>query len=197
MNELTITVVGWAATDVRTIVGKGDLSVASFRLASTPRYYDRERSRWVDGVTEWFTVRAFRSAAVTLGRSIRKGMPVVVTGRMRTSTWESKDGPRVDHVIDATAVGPDCLKGVAGFIRATGDDSLTDGDASPGTQAIQADRMAEEAQAAAAQAARETAGTGHETAGTAGEAPEPADPFGGVPEEAEPPDEAEEVAALG
>ena len=117
-------------------------------------------------------------------------MPVVVTGRMRTSTWESKDGPRVDHVIDATAVGPDCLKGVAGFIRATGDDSLTDGDASPGTQAIQADRMAEEAQAAAAQAARETAGT-------AGEAPEPAAPFAGVPEEAEPPDEAEEVAALG
>ncbi|SEJ68246.1 single-stranded DNA-binding protein [Demequina mangrovi] len=138
MNELTITVAGWVATDVRLFQGQGDLAIASFRLASTPRFYDRERSVWVDGVTEWFTVRAFRGAAITVKRSIEKGMPVVVTGRMRTSTWEAKDGTRVDHVIDASALGPDCMRGVATFTRATGDASLTAEDMSAAAGAIAA-----------------------------------------------------------
>ncbi|WP_062517827.1 single-stranded DNA-binding protein [Demequina gelatinilytica] len=140
MNELTITVSGWVATDVRLFQGQGDLAIASFRLASTPRFYDRERSVWVDGVTEWFTVRAFRGAAITVKRSIDKGMPVVVTGRMRTSTWEAKDGTRVDHVIDATALGPDCMRGVATFTRATGDASLTEDDMGAAAEAVVASR---------------------------------------------------------
>ncbi|WP_062387067.1 single-stranded DNA-binding protein [Demequina iriomotensis] len=138
MNELTITVSGWVATDVRLFQGQGDLAIASFRLASTPRFYDRERSVWVDGVTEWFTVRAFRGAALTVTKSIEKGMPVVVTGRMRTSTWEAKDGPRVDHVIDASALGPDCMRGVASFSRATGVASLGEEDMGAAAGAIAA-----------------------------------------------------------
>ncbi|MDN4475902.1 single-stranded DNA-binding protein [Demequina sp. SYSU T00192] len=140
MNELTITVAGWAATDVRMFKGQGDLAIASFRVASTPRYFDREKGSWVDGVTEWFTVRAFRGAAITVDASIRKGMPVVVTGRLRTSTWEAKDGPRVDHIIDATAIGPDCMRGVASFRRATGDPAMSEEDISPAAAAIAASK---------------------------------------------------------
>ncbi|WP_062299653.1 single-stranded DNA-binding protein [Demequina maris] len=139
MNELTITVTGWAASDAKLFVGQGDLALTSFRLASTPRYFDREKSAWVDGVTEWFTVRTFRSAAITVEKSIKKGMPVVVTGRLRTSTWEAKDGPRVDHIIDATAVGPDCTRGlVNAFSRAVGDASMTTADVSAAAGAIEA-----------------------------------------------------------
>ncbi|WP_062520039.1 single-stranded DNA-binding protein [Demequina silvatica] len=139
MNELIITVSGWAASDAKLFVGQGDLALTSFRLASTPRYFDRDKNAWVDGVTEWFTVRTFRSAAVTVEKSIKKGMPVVVTGRLRTSTWEAKDGPRVDHIIDASAVGPDCTRGmVKEFARATGDATLTEADVSPAASAIAA-----------------------------------------------------------
>ncbi|WP_062287760.1 single-stranded DNA-binding protein [Demequina phytophila] len=139
MNELIITVSGWVASDAKLFVGQGDLALTSFRLASTPRYFDRDKNAWVDGVTEWFTVRTFRSAAVTVEKSIKKGMPVVVTGRLRTSTWEAKDGPRVDHIIDANAVGPDCTRGwVKEFARAIGDASLTAADASPAASAIAA-----------------------------------------------------------
>ncbi|WP_062307649.1 single-stranded DNA-binding protein [Demequina subtropica] len=145
MNELTITVAGWVATDVRLFQGQGDLAIASFRLASTPRFYDRERSIWVDGVTEWFTVRAFRGAAITVKRSIDKGMPVVVTGRMRTSTWEAKDGTRVDHVIDASALGPDCMRGVATFTRAIGDASLGEEDMGAAAEAVVASRAGDDA----------------------------------------------------
>ncbi|WP_296665154.1 single-stranded DNA-binding protein [Demequina sp.] len=144
MNELMMTVAGWAATDVRLNVGQGDLAIASFRLASTPRYFDRERSIWVDGVTEWFTVRAFRSAAITIEKSIKKGQPVLVSGRFRTSTWESKEGPRTDQVIDAVAVGHDCTRGVASFSRATGDPSMGVDDVSRAAEAIMAAREEED-----------------------------------------------------
>lgn len=135
MNELTITVSGWVATDTRHIQGKGDLAVTSFRLASTPRYFDRERNTWVDGTTEWFTVRTFRGPAITVHASIKKGQPVVVTGRLRTTTWQAQDGPRWDMVIDATAVGQDCTRGTATFSRATGDPSLSEADMDGATAA--------------------------------------------------------------
>lgn len=140
MNELSITVAGWVATEVRMFVGQGDLAIASFRVASTPRYFDRERSQWVDGVTEWFTVRVFRSAAVTVHKSIKKGQPVVVTGRLRTSSWEAKEGRRTDLVVDATAVGHDCTRGTAEFTRAIGDPTLTPESVSAAAEAIAADR---------------------------------------------------------
>lgn len=124
MNDLTITVTGWVATDPRHVVGPTGASLTSFRLASTSRYFDRASNEWVDGQTEWFTVRTFRSAAVTVKRSIEKGQPVVVAGRLRTNEWASEQGPRTDLLIDATSVGHDLTRGVATFTRATGDASL-------------------------------------------------------------------------
>lgn len=143
MNELTITATGWAATDVRLTLGQGGLAIASFRLATTPRFYDRERGQWVDGTTEWFMVRLFRGAALTVEKSITKGQPVVVTGRLRTSRWEAKEGPRTDLIIDATAVGPDCTRGTATFTRATGDPALSEADTTAAAAALAAARESE------------------------------------------------------
>ncbi|MDN4479275.1 single-stranded DNA-binding protein [Demequina sp. SYSU T00039] len=140
MNELQVTVVGWAATDVRLTVGKNGAAVASFRLASTPRYFDRARGEWVDGSTEWFTVRAFRGSAILIKQSVEKGQPVLVTGRMRTNLWESEKGPRTDLVIDATAVGHDLTRGFATFTRAVGDESMGEGDGTAAGEAIEAAR---------------------------------------------------------
>lgn len=124
MNDLTITVSGWVATEPRHVVGPTGTSLTSFRVATTSRYFDRTRNAWQDAPTEWFTVRTFRNAAITVQNSIAKGQPVVVTGRLRTNTWESDSGPRTDLVIDATAVGHDLTRGVAKFRRAVGDASL-------------------------------------------------------------------------
>lgn len=124
MNDLTITVTGWVATDPRHVVGPTGANLTSFRLASTSRYFDRATNEWTDGATEWFTVRTFRGAAVTVMNSIQKGQPVVVTGRLRTHQWESEAGARTDLLIDATAVGHDLTRGVATFTRAIGDASL-------------------------------------------------------------------------
>ncbi len=124
MNDLTMTVTGWVATDPRHVVGPTGTRLTSFRLASTSRYFDRDKGVWVDGNTEWFTVRTFRNAAITIMNSIEKGQPVVVQGRLRTHQWDADAGPRTDLILDALSVGHDLTKGVATFTRATADASL-------------------------------------------------------------------------
>lgn len=124
MNELTIAVSGWVATDPTLRIGAGGTTMVTFRVASTARYFDRDKREWVDSKTEWFTVRVFRGGAITVKESIVKGQPVVVTGRLRTNEWESQSGPRTDLVIDAAAVGHDVTRGIARFTRATGDAAL-------------------------------------------------------------------------
>jgi single-strand DNA-binding protein len=126
MNDLTMTVNGWVATEPKQHVGPTGVRMTTFRLASTSRYLDREKNEWVDGRTEWFDVRVFRGAAITVGNSIKKGQPVTVHGRFRTNEWESETGPRTSLVLDATSVGHDLTRGTAKFQRAVGDESVTD-----------------------------------------------------------------------
>ncbi|WP_084074920.1 single-stranded DNA-binding protein [Demequina sp. NBRC 110052] len=143
MNELTIAVSGWVATDPTLRIGAGGTTMTTFRIASTARYFDRDRKQWVDSKTEWFNVRVFRGNAITVEKSLFKGQPVVVTGRLRTNVWESQSGPRTDLVIDAHAVGHDLTKGIATFTRATGDATLDAEPATPGAPA-DADGAADE-----------------------------------------------------
>ena len=121
MNDLTVTVTGWVATDPKLHVVPNGSDLVSFRLASTARYFDRPNNQWVDRDTEWFTVRVFRAAAFLVEESLRKGQPVVVVGRLHTNEWTSDTGQRTDLVIDAQTVGHDLTRGVARFTRAVVD----------------------------------------------------------------------------
>jgi single-strand DNA-binding protein len=118
MNDLTVTVTGWVATDPKLHVVPSGADLVSFRLASTSRFFDRGTNAWVDRDTEWFTVRVFRAAAQLILRSIRKGQPIVVVGRLHTNEWTAEKGQRTDLVIDAQTVGHDLTRGVAEFSRA-------------------------------------------------------------------------------
>ena len=113
-----ITVRGFVATEVKTSTTPGGVATAWFRIGSTDRRYDRATNTWVNGTTNWFAVQAYRQLAGNIGCSIKKGQPVVVTGRLKLRSWE-KDG-RIHHVveIDADSVGHDLMWGSANFIRA-------------------------------------------------------------------------------
>lgn len=115
-NDLEVTVVGWAATTPREIVGDGT-PFTSFRLATTPRRYDTRLAAWTDGRTEWFTVKAFRETALNVAASIHKGEPVVVHGRLRSEEWAGDNGPRTSLVIDVIALGHDVTRGRSSFVR--------------------------------------------------------------------------------
>ena len=115
-NGLMVTVVGWAASTPREVVGEG-VPFTSFRVATTPRYFDSRNGAWADGRTEWITVKAFRDVALNVASSVRKGDPLLVQGRLRTEEWIAENGPRTGLVLDAQALGHDLTRGRGTFAR--------------------------------------------------------------------------------
>jgi single-strand DNA-binding protein len=116
MNETVVCAVGNVATQpVHREDGRGQ--VTRFRLAATPRYWDRERAAWVDGHTNFFTVWTRRSLAANVAASLSVGDPVVVQGRLKVRA-DTRDGQaHTDVDIEAAAVGHDLARGTSAFRR--------------------------------------------------------------------------------
>ncbi|MEU0299269.1 single-stranded DNA-binding protein [Streptomyces sp. NPDC006175] len=125
MNETLVTLVGNAATAVDfrdTATGP----TARFRLAVTPRRWDREQQAWTDGRTSFYTVWARRTLAVNLSGSVSVGEPLVVHGRLKVREEEREGAWKTSVDIDAVAVGHDLTRGTAAFRRVVrADPSLT------------------------------------------------------------------------
>jgi single-strand DNA-binding protein len=115
MNETTMTVVGNLVDAPKLRRTKSGHSVANFRVASTPRRFDREKSAWVDGDTLFVTVTCWRALGENVAQSLRKGQPVVVTGRYYQREYEQEETLRTAYELEALAVGPDLSRGVATF----------------------------------------------------------------------------------
>ncbi|WP_136520522.1 single-stranded DNA-binding protein [Cellulomonas telluris] len=164
-----VTVVGWVGSDVRAYhLDGGGTPYAQFRLASTRRLYDREAGTYRDGPTVWWTVKVWRHVADNVARSLHKGDPVVVVGRVGTSEWTSPDGPRTELVLEAVALGHDLVFGSTAFLRSTRGGTTRDADetgpAAGGTEPRPDDRLVDDPWAGAPAEALED---------PAGEAPEP------------------------
>lgn len=115
MNEATVTVTGWVATDV-TLFPAGKLpAMARFRVASTPRRFKDDR--WVDGETLFATVQCRNALADNAGACVHKGQPILVTGRVRLERWRTEERTGEELVIEARSVGHDLSWGTADFVR--------------------------------------------------------------------------------
>jgi len=121
MNDITVTVIGNVVNEVELRFTKSGDPVASFRMATTVRRFDRQTSRWVDGDTHYFSVSCWRALASNVVQTLAKGMPVVVTGRLRSREVERPCGDHAHTVrysdIEATSVGVDLARGIATFTR--------------------------------------------------------------------------------
>ncbi|HEY4614404.1 MAG TPA: single-stranded DNA-binding protein [Citricoccus sp.] len=115
-----ITVRGFVATDPQVRMAQAGFSVGNFRLAATDRRFDREANAWVDGQTNWFTVNMFRALSLNAGASLAKGMPVIVTGRLKVRPWEAGDRSGTAVEIEADSIGHDLSFGTARFSRSSG-----------------------------------------------------------------------------
>jgi len=116
MNETYVTLRGWLGADVRHRLA-GDTPVADFRLGVTSRYYDAKQSSWVDGNTQWFTVKAWRQLADHCRDSLRRSDPVIVHGRLGQSTWIKDGVERTSLEVTAVSVGHDLSHGTSQFRR--------------------------------------------------------------------------------
>ena len=113
MNEPYITVTGNVGAIPRHRNVQG-VPVTDFRIGSTPRRMDRATGEWSDGETLWFSVSCWRALAQNVAESLRKGDPVVVTGRLLTRSWTTESGEtRSGLEIDATSIGLDLSRGTA------------------------------------------------------------------------------------
>jgi single-strand DNA-binding protein len=114
-----VTLVGFVAREPNLRQTKDGRHVADVRVGATTRMVDKLTGEWVDGDTSYYTVTCWRRLADHAKASLRKGDPVVVKGRFRTSSYEDKTGRlRTEVEIVADTVGHDLNRGIANYIRA-------------------------------------------------------------------------------
>jgi single-strand DNA-binding protein len=119
MHDTQVTVVGNLVADPRFGTTKEGHPVASFRLASTARRFDRGVGEWRDGETLFANVTCWRGLAENVVASLKKGCAVIVLGRLNVRPWETKDGDKRESVdIDALAVGSELSRVVTIIKRA-------------------------------------------------------------------------------
>ncbi|HEY8373737.1 MAG TPA: single-stranded DNA-binding protein [Pseudonocardiaceae bacterium] len=82
-------------------------AVATFRVASTPRFYDRQSGEWKDGEALFLTCNVWRQAAENVAESLTRGMRVIVQGRLRQRSYETREGERrTVYEVEVDEVGP-------------------------------------------------------------------------------------------
>lgn len=117
MNDATVTLTGNVATAVRFARTDKGVALASFRMACTPRHFDRGTGQWIDERTTFVTVACFRALAENVVTSLTKGDPIVITGKLRVVPWERDDKNGISVEIEAAAVGHDLNRGQTRFAR--------------------------------------------------------------------------------
>jgi single-strand DNA-binding protein len=81
--------------------------VARFRVASTPRYLDKNTNEWKDGDSLFLTCNVWRQAAENVAESLTRGTRVIVSGRLRQRSYETKEGEkRTVYEVEVDDVGP-------------------------------------------------------------------------------------------
>jgi single-strand DNA-binding protein len=94
--------------------------VANFRVASTPRYRDNASGEWKDGDSLFLTCNVWRQAAENVAESLQRGMRVIVSGRLRQRSYETKEGEkRTVYEVEVDDVGPSLRNASAKVNRAT------------------------------------------------------------------------------
>ncbi len=119
-GETTITIIGNLVDDPDLRFTPSGAAVANFRIASTPRTFDRQTSEWKDGETLFMTCAVWRQAAENVAESLQRGMRVIVSGRLKARSFETREGEkRTVFEIDVDEVGPSLRSATAKVTRAS------------------------------------------------------------------------------
>jgi single-strand DNA-binding protein len=121
INETRITIVGNLVEDPQLRFTNSGLAVINFRVASTPRRYDRDAAAWSDGDTLFLSCSAWRGLAENMAESLlQRGMKVIVTGRLKQRSYETGNGEQRTVVeLEAEEVGPSLRNATAKVTKAT------------------------------------------------------------------------------
>ncbi|MGH3489270.1 MAG: single-stranded DNA-binding protein [Actinopolymorphaceae bacterium] len=119
-GDTIITLVGNLVDDPELRFTPSGAAVSNFRLASTPRTYDRQSGEWKDGETLFLTCNVWRQAAENVAESLQRGMRVVVQGRLKQRSYETREGEkRTVYEVEVDEVGPSLRNATAKVTKTT------------------------------------------------------------------------------
>lgn len=106
-GDTTITVIGNLVDDPELRFTPSGAAVANFRIASTPRTFDKNSNEWKDGESLFLSCSVWRQAAENVAESLTKGTRVIVSGRLKQRSYETKEGEkRTVYEIEVEEIGP-------------------------------------------------------------------------------------------
>ena len=106
-GDTTITMIGNLVDDPELRFTPSGAAVAKFRVASTPRYLDKTTNEWKDGESLFLQCQIWRQAAENVAESLTKGMRVILSGRLKQRSYETKEGEkRTVFEVEVDEVGP-------------------------------------------------------------------------------------------
>ncbi len=120
-GETIITVVGNLTADPELRFTPSGAPVANFTVASTPRTFDRQTGEWKDGDAMFLNCAVWRQPAENVAESLTKGMRVIVQGRLRSRSYETREGERrTVFEIEVEEIGPSLRYATAKVTRTSG-----------------------------------------------------------------------------
>ena len=106
-GDTVITIIGNLTADPELRFTPSGAAVANFTVASTPRQFDRQSNEWKDGETLFMRCSVWRDAAENVAESLARGTRVIVTGRLKSRSYETKEGEKRTVIeMDVDEVGP-------------------------------------------------------------------------------------------
>jgi single-strand DNA-binding protein len=118
-GETVVTLVGNLVDDPELRFTPSGAAVANFRIASTPRTYDRQSGEWKDGESLFLSCSVWRQAAENVAESLQRGMRVIVQGRLKSRSYDDREGQkRTVFEIDVDEVGPSLRSATAKVTKA-------------------------------------------------------------------------------
>ncbi|MFJ3856165.1 single-stranded DNA-binding protein [Streptomyces sp. NPDC090085] len=120
-GETIITIVGNLVDEPELKFSQSGAARASFRIAATPRVYDKQSNEWRDGESLFLPVTVWRQAAENVAESLQKGTRVIVTGALKQRSFEDKQGQkRTVFELDAEEIGVSLRSATATVTRRPG-----------------------------------------------------------------------------
>ncbi|WP_213451088.1 single-stranded DNA-binding protein [Rhizomonospora bruguierae] len=106
-GDTTLTVIGNLTDDPELRFTPSGAAVAKFRVASTPRFMDRQSGEWKDGEPLFLSCTVWRQAAENVAESLQRGSRVIVTGRLRQRSYETREGEKRTVIeLEVDEIGP-------------------------------------------------------------------------------------------
>ena len=119
IGDTPITIVGNIVAEPELRWTPNQVAVCNFRIATTPRVYNRDTNQWEDGDAVFMTCNIWRQAAENVAESLSKGMRVIVQGNLKQRSYQTKEGEqRTVYEIEADEVGPSLRYATATVNRA-------------------------------------------------------------------------------